>query len=120
MGNIVEIIKRAALDAVEAQKPMNIIFGVVSSITPLKIAVEQKQILERDSLILTNAVKEHVVEMTVDHTTEDVIGGIADTHTHAYKGTKAFTVHNGLVAGEKVLLLRMQGGQKFVVLDRLA
>lgn len=41
------------------------------------------------------------------------------SHRHAYVGRKTFTVHNGLVAGEKVLLLRVQGGQQFIVLDRV-
>jgi len=40
-----------------------------------------------------------------------------NTHSHAYTGTKAFTVHNKLKAGDNVVLLRVQGGQKFVILD---
>jgi len=41
------------------------------------------------------------------------------SHRHAYTGRKKFTVHNGLVNGDKVLLLRVQGGQKYVVWDRV-
>jgi len=35
-----------------------------------------------------------------------------------FKGRKKFIIHNNLSVGEKVVLLRMQGGQKFIVLDR--
>ena len=29
------------------------------------------------------------------------------------------TIHNALEKGEEVVLLRMQGGQKYIVLDRI-
>lgn len=41
------------------------------------------------------------------------------THSHGYSGKKSFLVHNGLKVGEKVILFRVQGGQKYVVLDRI-
>ena len=40
------------------------------------------------------------------------------THSHPYVGTKPFLVHNALVVGDEVILMQMQGGQKFIVLDR--
>lgn len=118
MNNMIEIIKKAAMDAIEANKPTNVLFGTVISISPLQISIDQKIILEDSKLLLTNAVKDHTVEMTVDHLTENTTVGNS-LHNHAYKGKKQFTIHNGLVVGEKILLLRMQGGQKFVVWDRL-
>lgn len=41
------------------------------------------------------------------------------THTHDIEGTKQMTIHNHLEKGEEVILLRMQGGQKYIVLDRI-
>ena len=123
MNDFIEIIKIAALNAVEAGKPVNVVFGTVINNSPLEISIDQKITLDSDSLILTNAVKDHTVEMSVDHTTENTSGGggydAFASHNHSYTGRKTFTVHNGLVVGEKVLLLRMQGGQKFIVWDRL-
>lgn len=43
----------------------------------------------------------------------------SDKHTHEYKGVKTFTVNLKLKKDELVILLRVQGGQKFIVLDRL-
>lgn len=75
------------------------------------------------SVILTNAVRDYTVYMTVDHQTENTAGGSGDasfaSHKHAYKGKKAFKVHLGLKAGEQVLLLRTDGGQKFIIIDRV-
>lgn len=117
MSDLIEVIKKVALNAVEASKPTNALFGVVVSDSPLKISIDQKMTLDSDSLVLTNAVKEHTLEMTVDHATENTNTGNG-SHNHTYKGRKQFTVHNGLVVGEKVILLRMQGGQKYIVWDK--
>lgn len=40
-------------------------------------------------------------------------------HSHPYVGTKSFRVHLALKAGEQVILLRADGGQKFIILDRV-
>lgn len=123
MPNAVEVVKKAAVEAVEAQKPVNILFGTVISASPLKIQVDQKSIYTSKMLILTRNVTDFEVDMTVNHTTEDKGGGSGmaafETHNHAYSGRKTFKVHNALQAGEKVLLVRVQQGKKYVVIDRV-
>ena len=116
-------IKRAAIEAVRAEKPFAFVLGTVTSTSPLKIKVDQKLELTAAQLILTNAVRDFTVHMTVDHQTESASGGSGDasfaSHKHAYKGTKAYRVHLALKAGEKVIMLRTDGGQKYVILDRV-
>lgn len=133
MPNMVELMKKAAIEAVEASSPSGIFFGTVVSPSPLKINVEQRLTLEEPQLILSTLVSEFTVNMTVDHYTQNETehthavqdtytgGGSSSptSHLHAYRGTKAFRVHLRLQAGEKVILLRVQGGQKFIVLDRV-
>lgn len=114
MPSMVELIRMAALGAVDESKPTAIIFGNVVSIVPLKVNIDQKLTLNASQLILTNNVKDYEVEMTVEHFTEE-----SDEHAHAYKGKKKFKIHNGLVVGDQVIMLQMQGGQKFVVLDKV-
>lgn len=129
--NLVESMKKAALEAEEAAKPVQVMFGTVISIAPLQIKVEQKITLEAAQLILTRNVTDYTVDLTMNHNTEthththDIYdtwtgGGSAsmETHLHEYKGRKNFTVHNSLIVGDEVLLLRVRGGQKFVVWDR--
>ncbi len=110
----VENIKRAALDAVATTMPSGVYYGTVISVDPLKINVESKMVLEKEQLVLSTLVREFDVEMTVDHLTES-----ADGHVHGYKGKKKFKVHLQLILGEKVILLREQGGQRYIVLDRV-
>lgn len=116
MDDILKMFKKAAKDAIEASDPTAIQFGEVISIAPLKILVEQKKLLTIAQLVLTRNVKDYEIEMTVEHVTEE--GNGPDTHTHEYKGKKKFTVHNALKIGEKVMLVKMQGGQKYIVWDK--
>lgn len=116
MDDILKMFKKAAKDAIEASDPTAIQFGEVISDAPLKILVEQKIPLTIAQLILTRNVRDYEIEMTVEHVTES--GDGPDTHTHEYKGKKKFTVHNALKLGDKVMLIKMQGGQKYIVLDK--
>lgn len=122
-NTLVKAVKIAAQEAVRAAMPMQMCLGEVTSVSPLKIKVDQKLTLTEAQLLLTNAVRDYTVQMTVDHLTESESGGSGDaafsSHTHAYKGRKKFKVHLGLKAGEKVILLRCDGGQKYIVFDRV-
>ena len=119
----VENIKKAALAAVAASMPAGVYFGTVINDSPLQISIEQKITLTKAQLILSSLVQDYEVEMTVDHTTEETRGGSGedsfDSHSHEYKGKKKFKVHLALKKDERVMLLRMQGGQRYIVLDRI-
>ena len=132
MANAVEAVKRAAIEAVEAGKPVQLVFGQVISTSPLKIQVDQKAIYTEKMLVLTRNVTDYEVDMTVSHKTEIITHGhpVVDTykgggtaleidHDHPYQGRKKFLVHNALVVGDQVVLARVQGGRRFVVLDRI-
>ena len=132
MANAVEAVKRAAIEAVEASKPVQLVFGQVISASPLKIQVDQKAIYTEKMLVLTRNVTDYEVDMTVSHKTESISHGhpVVDTykgggtaleidHDHPYTGRKKFLVHNALVVGDWVVLARVQGGKRFVVLDRI-
>lgn len=84
MDDMVRVMKRAAVDAVLATKPVGVAFGRVASASPLRVNVEQKMTLGKTQLALSRS-----------------------------------AAQGGLSAGDEVVLLRMQGGQKYVVLDVL-
>ena len=96
-NELVETLKRAAVEAMEATKPVNVYFGEVISSSPLKINVEQKMILSEKQLILSRNVTNFKTKLS----------------------SGDITVYNGLVAGDEVIILRQQEGQKFIVLDRI-
>ena len=125
-NELVDTLKRAAVEAVEAGKPVNVYFGEVVSASPLKINVEQKMILGEKQLILSRNVTDFKTKITAGNIknyyyTGDVNSGtapVSPSHVHAV-GTIEITVHNGLAVGDGVILIRQQEGQKFIVLDRI-
>ena len=139
---LVKTIKRAAIDAMESTKPVNVYFGIVETAKPLTINVEQKMILGEKQLILTRNVTEYTTMVTVQWETEKeetthkhhlknistddgakIVSAYTETqnakHTHDIEGTKQMIIHNALEKGEQVILIRQQGGQKYIVIDRI-
>lgn len=120
---LVKTIKKAAIEAVEATKPVAVLFGKVTSASPLQINVEQKMTLGAAQLVLSRNVTDFTREVTVSWATENKSGGSGDasfaSHDHSIQGRKKITVHNRLVVGDEVILVRQQGGQKYVVWDRI-
>lgn len=117
MDDFLKLIKKTAVDAVNASKPANIVFGKVINHSPLKIMIDQKLILNEAQLGLSRNVTDYEVEMTMDHTTEFSTSG--EIHNHNYEGKKKFNVHNALKTGEEVVLVQVAGGQKYIVIDRI-
>ncbi len=103
----------------EAGKPVNIVFGTVISV-PLEIQVDQKSIYTSKMLILTQNVTRLHHQYDGGHKTEDTA---AEAGMRPLK--PIITLYrNQIISGserfegrEKVLLLRVQGGKKFVVID---
>lgn len=102
INDLVKLIKKAAVEAVNASDPTTIRYGEVISTNPLQIRIDQKLILGTAQLKLTRNVTDYETEMNVN-------GGAKQT----------FKVFNALKVGEKVLLIRMQGGQTYIVVDRV-
>lgn len=122
-AEFLRIIKKAAVDAVKAEKLTEVCFGTVTAVSPMKISVEQKMTLGEAQLLLCRNVTDFEVDISVEWESENESGGSGENafaeHSHSIKGKKKITVHNGLAVGDEVILLRQQGGQKFVVWDRL-
>lgn len=122
MSDIVRSLRKVVLDAVNAQKLTDIVYGTVESVEPLKVRVDQKLLLEQEQLKLTRAVMDYEVEMTVDHVTEKREGGSLaaayESHDHEYKGRKKFLIHNGLIVDDKVTMIRVHGGQQYLIIDK--
>lgn len=66
-----EVIKRMAVGANDANAPTSVLFGVVTSVDPLEITVEQKLKLTKEFLVLTKNVMDYTVKVTMDWSTED-------------------------------------------------
>jgi len=95
--NMLDMIKEAGIKAVEAGNPVHVLYATVSGIHPLQVNVDQRFTLTEDFLI----VPERMTEYKAVLRDEEII------------------IRQGLQVGDTVLLLRMQGGQQYVVLDRV-
>lgn len=85
--SILVMIKQAAIDAIEAMQPCRIVYGKITSLSPLKIAVDQKLVLTAAQLSFTQTGKTFIN---------------AQTQT-----------------GAKVAMIRQQGGQSYLVVDKV-
>jgi hypothetical protein len=123
VNDLLNSIKKAAKEAVDASQPSDFYFGKVVSSSPLKISVEQKMTLSSAQLVLTRNVTNYKTKVTVDWSTKSESGGSGESsfasHTHDISGTKELTIHNALQVGDEVILLKKKGGQKYLVLDRV-
>jgi hypothetical protein len=124
---LTKAIKRAAIEAMNASKPVEVCFGKVTSASPLKILVEQKMTLGEAQLVLSRNVTDYKTYITGGNIQNFYYVGsppnvstlpVSPSHVHAV-GKIQITVHNGLVVGDEVILLRQQGGQKYIVVDRI-
>lgn len=94
---LLNLIKHASLGALEAGNPLAIQFARVTHSNPLEVNVDQRFTLEEDFLIVPDSLMEHKL----------IIGSVE------------YTLKRGLEVGDKVILLRVQGGQQFIILDRV-
>ena len=56
MTGFIEVMKRVAVNAVEAGKPVNILFGTVVSLSPLEIRLSQQQSFTKEFFLALNPV----------------------------------------------------------------
>ena len=114
MSDIVNLIKVAALQAVEQSAPMGFTVGTVIATKPLRVDINQKFLLEKQHLLLTSQVIDKNIDCTFDVPTSK-----EKEHIHMIFGRYTFTIHNALKVGEGVLLLRLPGGQQYLIIDRV-
>ena len=125
---------------------MDFFFGNVISENPLKISVEQKLLLSEKQLILMRNTSDYETEISFDNPEimqeieiknfsssgeinlngasqkADVLQDNAQINcfiSNKAKTKHKITVYNGLKNGEKVILARFFGGEKFLILDRV-
>ena len=125
-------IKRAAQELNQNEKLCDLSYGTVISANPIKVQVTNLLTIPTALLVVPQHLTDYEVEVTVDwvtatdtHThdasnqdgTECTLQ--SNTHSHAVSGMKKMTIHNALKVGDKVALLRKQGGQSYFIIDRI-
>lgn len=95
------MIKQISKDCTSAGNPMDITYGKIKSLSPLKVEWN-KLTLDKDFLVYTDTFK----WKTEKHTFTDTRG---DTYTFPAQIKK----------GDSVVMLRFPGGQSFLVVDKV-
>lgn len=125
---LVDAVKRAALEAMETHKPCDLRWGKVISVDPLQVQISQQLILPESVLIIPEYLTEHEIEVTVKPeygwNTKTTEGGtdlsLFESHKHDISfNRKKLLIHGELKVDDKVVLIRQQGGQHFLILDRI-
>ena len=126
---IIDIMKRASIDAMENSKLCDLRYGSVISVTPLKVQVTPQFILPESVLIVPMHLTDYETELSFDdpdikqeYTTWDMgekIESAPSKMSFKKKIKHKITVYNALKVGDKVALLRKQGGQSYFILDRI-
>ena len=112
--DLVNGIKKAALEAIDASKPVRLEVGTVLTSNPLKIQLTQKLTLSSMQLVIPRHLSKYSVPMTYNLECEEI-----EEHKHKITGTTSVTIDNSLKNGDKVLLVRQDGGQKYIVFDKV-
>ena len=97
------IIKQAAMDSMDNAQMCDLRYGNIVGVSPLKVQITTQFIIPESLLIVPH----HLTDYEVNCTLPDE------------EDKKTITIHNALKVGDKVALLRKQGGQSYFILDRI-
>ncbi|WP_125153093.1 DUF2577 domain-containing protein [Clostridium rectalis] len=111
---MIDTIKKASMGAVGASNPVNISFGEVINVDKLKIKVDQKLVLDKDFFIIPESLTRYEVDLKHTHNYID-----SSINSNIKTSLDKLLIREGLKQGDKVLLLRVQGGQQYVILDKV-
>ena len=145
--SLVNLIKEICKGVFDAQKPSTYFYGTVISISPLKVQLASNLILTDKFLKVPKSLTDYTMQVSmnwstdsanIDHTHNvdysDKYTALGDTenkstvtkqmnskatHSHSVVGTKEITIHNSLKIGDKVYLAMCQGGQDFIIIDKV-
>ena len=132
-----DILQQMMQESMKSAQLADLQIGTVTAVNPLEITISASMAPLRASVLyLTSSVVEkkipvleHIHTITVHDSYTG--GGTADcasalSNIACYENGTALPIENGyiiinraLAAGDKVLLLRVQSGQKFIVLSRV-
>lgn len=117
--NLTNLIKTAARQAVDASNPVHILFGEVTSIDPLEVNVDQRFNLTADFLVVPESLTRYEVDLSHSHSYQDNNGSGDTTRTSEVALVEPIVIRAGLQIGDKLILIRVQGGQKYVIFDKV-
>src|SRR5690606_36886566 len=105
--------------AVGATNPVAVMFGTVTKGSPLEVNVEQRFTLTEEFLIVPERLVHFEIYPRHSHKYEDDTGTVVVEKETQPELPDKIVIRRGLEPGDRVILLRVQGGQKYPILDRV-
>lgn len=102
---LIDIMKKAALEANEASNYTDLKYGTVTNDNPLEVTITTNFILPEELLIVPEQLNNYTVNMIPYDARED-------------EEERTYIVFNALNIGDRVALIREHGGRKYFILDR--
>lgn len=112
-----QIIKQIALDAVQSNKPLEIVKGTVISNQPLKINLSQFIDIDNESIIIPLDYVEHEEEVTILEQTINLTDENQETKQYTIEEqTIKIKKKSQLKDNDRIIMLKFDKGQKFFLL----
>lgn len=127
--NLTQVIQGIVRETMKAYQPAEMQIGTVTAVNPLEITLDTTmQVLKQQVLYLSETVVEKKIPV-LEHTHQTPEGTtqpallqneiICDEHgTSLGVKDNSIIFNNALSVGDKVILMRVQNGQKFVIVSR--
>lgn len=96
-----QLIKKIAREEHAASRPCNTFVGKIVNASPVKISIGQQIVLSREFITLPDFYRDYDVEIK---TPDGIVSG---------------KIRNALKNGDKVVLIRQEGGQRYTVIGRV-
>lgn len=116
---LIDVVKHAALEAMSNEQMCDLRYGKVVSTNPLRVQITNQLTIPSSLLVVPRQLTNYRVNVTLDWETEVNESENLEEHKHDVSGSKTITINNALKVGDKVALLRKQGGQSYFILDRI-
>ena len=101
MSDLIEVLQRIIMESLKASKLSDIAYGTVVSVSPVRIQLQTTmQAIPEAAIVLTS----NVIAKTAP--VQGGEGGIV-------------VINEGLAAGDKVVMLRASGGQRYIVRSKV-
>ena len=100
MSELIGVIQRIVQNTINSMNMADKATGTVESVSPLRVKIDSSiQSIPSAALLLTDPVKERIVPVQ--------------------GGEGRVTIREGLKEGDRVLMLKVQNGQQYIILSRI-
>lgn len=117
---LTQIIKQIAVDAIETQKPLDVVIGNIISVEPLKINLSQFIDIKENMVVIPSEYKEHEEKIIIPEQKINLLDENEEEKEYTIKEQEiTIKIQSKLKVGMSVYLLRFNKGQKFYLLNLL-